>query len=127
MRKMLIALAGGALVVALASPAGASTAQPQHGGFAHVPAAHGGGGGSHYGGGWGGDHGGWGGDHGGRGGHGGWGGDHGGRGGDRWGRGDHGYPGRGDHGYPWRGDHGHRGGYPGYGNCSPYYDYGCGR
>jgi hypothetical protein len=114
MRKMLIALAGGALVVTMALPAGAAVTAPARGGSAPIPVAHGGGGGSHFGGGWGGDHGGWG-------------GDHGGRGGGHGGRGDHGYPGRGDHGYPGRGDHGHRGGYPGYGNCSPYYDYGCGR
>jgi hypothetical protein len=121
MRKMLMVLAGGALVVALAVPAGASVTASPRGGSAPIPAAHGDGGASHFGGGWGGDHGGRGGNHGGRGG------DHGGRGGDPWGRGDHGYPGRGDHGYPGRGDGGHRGGYPGYPNCSPYYDYGCGR
>ena len=101
MRKMLIALAGGALVVTLAVPAGASVAAPQRGGPGPIPAAHGGGGGSHFGG----DRGG----------------DHGGRGGDRWGRGDHGYPDPrgGDH----RGDY--RGRYPGDRNCyyGPYYDW----
>jgi hypothetical protein len=38
MRKMLIALAGGALVVTLAAPAGASTAEPQRGGPAQIQA-----------------------------------------------------------------------------------------
>src|SRR2546423_8711975 len=42
MRKMLIALAGGALVVALATPAGASMTVPQRGGSGHAPGVHGG-------------------------------------------------------------------------------------
>src|SRR2546423_4008536 len=107
MRKMLIALAGGALVVALATPAGASVAVPQRGGSGHAPGVHGG------------NRGNWG-----------PGGDHWGRGdrGDRGGNGDEGH-GRGDgdnrdgdhrDGDHRDGDHrgdGFRGGYPGYDNC----------
>jgi hypothetical protein len=103
MRKMLMALAGGALVVALATPAGASATVPQRGGSGHAP-------GVHYG----------------NGGHWGPGGDHRGRGdrGDRNGRGDEGHGNRddGDHrdGDHRDGDHGgdgFYGSYPGYDNC----------
>jgi hypothetical protein len=43
MRKMLMALAGGALVVTLAAPAGASMASSPNGGPAPIQARHGGG------------------------------------------------------------------------------------
>jgi opacity protein-like surface antigen len=49
MRKMLIALAGSALVVTLAVPAGASMIEPQRGGPGMAHAGHGGGGGYHFG------------------------------------------------------------------------------
>jgi hypothetical protein len=115
MRKILIALAGGALVVTMALPAGASTAEPQRGGS-----------GAHFGSGRAGDH--WG-----------RGGDHWGRGGDHWGRGDRGDRDRwgdGDRGD--RGDRHHRDGdhrgdrfgdcdgdgyyFGGYGDCGNYFN-----
>ena len=85
MRKMLTALAGAALVVTLATPAGAAMSQPQGGGPGVTHAGYGGRAGDHDHWGRGGDHGGWG--------HDGWGhrGDWGRRGGDH--RRDH-FPGR---------------------------------
>ena len=97
MRKILIALAGGALVVALVTPAGASVTVPQRGGSGQTHGLH----------------------HDNRG--------HWGPGGDHWGRGDRGDGGgNGDEGHG-RGDGDHRdgdhrgdgfrGGYPGSDNC----------